>query len=430
MTFGDEDLTPKHRRLGPRALAAVGALLCVVVGGIIVSVYPGSGPKGKALVAREDPEGLSEPRFLERPPGSGADRFAAEVEAKQREQDLRREQLREMLAARTPTSPAGASPFFMSGGASRDGRAAGSSVVETRDDPAAVPAGLAEVADGEPPPGAYRPYPARPYRPVPVAPLESRTAPSLARALEAPILFGSLRDQPGEAGLFSGTRAARFPLTLPQPPDLRAFLPQPQSEAVGEAPAPDPEPVRTVDFGRVVWAPAILLTAVSSESPGPVEAWIEADAKDGQGRVVLPQGSRVFGGYDTGLTLGQKRLVVRWTSIELPNGTTVTLEGASSAGRDGSGGLRGRVDARTWGVFGRALLLSAIGAAVQLGQPQESATFGAAASNRQIAAASVANELARAASEVVRQATDIKPVIRVPAGTQFHVFVPADFELR
>jgi type IV secretion system protein VirB10 len=187
---------------------------------------------------------------------------------------------------------------------------------------------------------------------------------------------------------------------------------------------------REVDFGRVVWAPAILLTALSSESPGPAEAWIEEDAKDRQGRVVLPQGSRVFGSYATGASVGQKRLVVRWTSIELPNGERVSLDGAESAGRDGSGGLRGKVDARIWGAFGRALFLSAIGAAAQLGQPQESATLGAAASNRQVAAASVANELSRAAADVVRQATDIKPVIRVPAGTQLFVFVPADLEAR
>jgi len=42
----------------------------------------------------------------------------------------------------------------------------------------------------------------------------------------------------------------------------------------------------------------------------------------------------------------------------------------------------------------------------------------------------VANELSRAAADVVRQATDIKPVIRVPAGTQLFVFVPADLEAR
>ena len=105
MSSGDEELTPKPRRLGPRALAAVGALLCLVVGGIIISVFPGSGPKAKAAIARENPERPNEPRFLERPPGSGADRLSAEIEARQREQEVRREQLHEMLAAQTPGSP-------------------------------------------------------------------------------------------------------------------------------------------------------------------------------------------------------------------------------------------------------------------------------------------------------------------------------------
>lgn len=420
MSSGEEEvLTPRARRLGPRGLAAIGLVLCLVVGGIIVSIFRGSDRKRPgAPVARENPERPNQPRFLERQPGAAADRFTAEIEARQREQERRRSELRELLAARSSTPPA-ASPFFMSG-ADR---------AETPDELAAIPDGDDEAA---PPPGVYRPVPVRSGRTTAaVSSQESRSQSALARALAAPVLFGAASDEP-EEGTLPGPRA-RFPLTPPTPPDFKSVLSQlsqsqPHASAAGTrevAPA-----ARSVDFGRVVWAPAILLTALSSESPGPVEAWIEGDAKDRQGRVVLPQGSRVFGSYDTAVGLGQKRLVVRWTAIELPNGETVALDGAESAARDGVGGLRGKVDARIWGAFGRALFLSAIGAAAQLGQPQESVTLGAAASNRQVAAASVANELSRAASDVIRQATDIKPVIRVPAGLQFYVFVPADFELR
>jgi type IV secretory pathway VirB10-like protein len=427
VSAGEEVLTPKARRPGPRVLAAVGAVLCLVVGGIIVSVFRGNGSKQPAPVARENPQRPNEPRFLDRQPASGAGRFTAEIEAKQREQDQRRAQLREMLAARTPPAP-GASPLLVSGPGGSAAPAGGMSSGEAVNGPVAVPADV----EGAPPPGVYRPVPVRSGRPYLAAasPAESRSQSSLARALEAPILLGAAKDQPEDSGAV-GPRG-RFPLTPPSPPDLKSLLAQLRSGTGGEAPPPESggKTGQAVDFGRVVWAPAILLTALSSESPGPAEAWIEADAKDPQGRVVLPQGSRIFGSYDTGLALGQRRLVVRWTSIELPNGATVALEGARSAGRDGAGGLRGRVDARIWGVFGRALALSAIGAAAQLGQPQESASFAAPASNRQIAAAAVANELARAAAEVVRQATDIKPVIRVPAGMQFFVFVPADLELR
>ena len=425
MSAGEEVATPKARWLGPRVLAAVGVVLCLVVGGIIASIFRGSGVKPTAQFARENPDRPTEPRFLEQKPDA-AERFTAGLEARQREVERRREELRKILAAKpdptsAATSPAApASSPFLRSSAARGG---------SDDALAAVPG----EAEGEPPPGVYRPYPARPGRtPAAVPPVETRRASAYERALEAPILLGAAKDPPADPGA-PGAQwlRGRTPLTPPSPPDFKALLSQLGGKTASEAaPEKNERNGKEVDFGRVVWAPAILLTALSSESPGPAEAWIEEDAKDRQGRVVLPQGSRVFGSYETGSALGAKRLVVRWTSIELPSGEMVSLDGAESAGRDGAGGLRGKVDARIWGAFGRALFLSAIGAAAQLGQPQESATLGAAASNRQIAAASVANELARAAADVVRQATDIKPVIRVPAGMQFFVFVPADLDVR
>jgi hypothetical protein len=351
ISSGEEVLTPKARRPGPRTLAAAGAVLCLVVGGIIVSVFRGNGSKEPAAVARENPERPNTPRFLERQPGGDADHFAAEIEAKQREQEQRRAQLREMLASRTPATPPAASTLFLSGGA-RGAASSGSAPEDMGRETAATPAGGLDEA---PPPGAYRPFPVHSGRPFAstassATSPESRRQSALARALEAPILLGATKDPPGEAG--SPGPRARLPLSPPSPPDFKSLLSQLRSGTGGEPTPPPPGGTKggeTVDFGRVVWAPAILLTALSSESPSPVEAWIEGDAKDPQGRVVLPQGSRVFGSYDSGVALGQKRLVVRWMSIELPNGRTVALEGASSAGRDGAGGLRGHVDARVWG---------------------------------------------------------------------------------
>jgi type IV secretory pathway VirB10-like protein len=425
VSAGEEALTPRPRRLGPRALAAIGTVLCLVVGGIIVSVFRGGSAKVSAPAAKENPERPNEPRFLDSQPGGAAERVTAEIEARQREQERRRELLRDLLAAKTAPAEAGASPFSERGNepaAYPAGRPSG----ETAEEPAA---GLEETA-GAPPSGADRPPAFRSGRSYPAAASADGAGPSsLARALAAPILLGAAKDQPEAAGA-RGTRT-RFPAP-PAPPDFKSVLAELRAGTGGEGtpPAGEGAAPAAVDFGRVVWAPAILLTALSSEAPGPAEAWIEADAKDPLGRVVLPQGSRVFGSYDTALTLGRKRLIVRWTSIELPDGTTLALAGAQSAGRDGAGGLRGRVDARLWGVFGRALALSAIGAAAQLGQPQESASFGASASNRQVAASAVATELSRAAADFIRQATDVKPIIRVPAGLQFFVFVPADLDVR
>src|SRR5262245_60817348 len=100
MSSGEEEvLTPKARWLGPRGLAAIGLVLCLVVGGILISMVRGSDQKrAGAPAARENPERPNEPRFLERQPGAAAERFAAEIEARQREQERRRAELRELLA--------------------------------------------------------------------------------------------------------------------------------------------------------------------------------------------------------------------------------------------------------------------------------------------------------------------------------------------
>src|SRR5215203_5698740 len=218
MSAGDETLTPTARRLGPRALASIGVVLCLVVGGILASVFRGGGPKGPAPVARENAERPNEPRFLERQPGLEADRFTAEIQ----EQERRRSQLREALAARTQPSPAASSPFFMNGSPRGELPAEAGRPEAAL---AAIPAGDAESA---PPPGVYRPYPVRPGRSYPaVPPPEGSGRSVLARALQAPILLGAPKDEPADASA-PGVRA-RLPLTPPSLPDLRALLPQLQA---------------------------------------------------------------------------------------------------------------------------------------------------------------------------------------------------------
>ena len=76
MSSGDEVFHPRPKRLGTRALAAIGAVLCLIVGGIIVSVFRASNAKAPAPVVREDPERPTKPRFLEQRP-EAAESFTA-----------------------------------------------------------------------------------------------------------------------------------------------------------------------------------------------------------------------------------------------------------------------------------------------------------------------------------------------------------------
>ncbi len=173
--------------------------------------------------------------------------------------------------------------------------------------------------------------------------------------------------------------------------------------------------------------PAALVTAVDSDVAGPLVAQVTQDVFDrDQRQVVIPRGSRLLGAYDSQVALGESRLLVAWSRVIFPDGSGLSFPGLPAATRAGEAGLPGSVDNHLARVFGSAVLLSVLGAGVQLSQPQESATFGAAAATRQGAAAAVGQELSSVAIEILRRQLSVPPTIRIAAGTRFYVFLRGD----
>ena len=117
-----------------------------------------------------------------------------------------------------------------------------------------------------------------------------------------------------------------------------------------------------------------------------------------------------------------------WQRLIFPDGRSVELQGMPGADAQGRAGLGDRANHHLASTFGRALMLSAISAGVQLGQPQEGAD-GGAPSTRQILAGAVAQELGRTANEVLRRQLQRAPTLEVRSGYRFNVVVTADLVL-
>jgi type IV secretion system protein VirB10 len=103
----------------------------------------------------------------------------------------------------------------------------------------------------------------------------------------------------------------------------------------------------------------------------------------------------------------------------------MTLPGLALKDAEGQTGARGDVDNHTARVFGRALLLSAIGAGVQLSQPRQASILAAPGAG-QVAAGAVGQELSSVALEILRRGMDQPPTITVPQGRTFNVFLNGD----
>jgi type IV secretion system protein VirB10 len=173
--------------------------------------------------------------------------------------------------------------------------------------------------------------------------------------------------------------------------------------------------------------PAILLTAITSDLPGDCMGQVTRDVFDSrtQRTLLIPKGSKLMCRYDDQVAAGQGRLLIAWTRLLLPDGRGMTLPGLALKDAQGQTGAKGDVDNHTRRVFGRALLLSAIGAGAQLSQPRQGSIL-AAPTTGQVAAGAVGQELSNVALEVLRRGMEQPPTITVQQGQTFNVFLNGD----
>lgn len=181
----------------------------------------------------------------------------------------------------------------------------------------------------------------------------------------------------------------------------------------------------TVRAGTII--PGLLITGVSSDVPGNVLGQTSRDVFDSrtQRTLLVPKGSRLVGTYDS-RSVGSGRLIVLWSRLIFPDGRSLALPKLGATDERGLAGLHDQVNHHYGHIYGTALLLSAIGAGVQLSQPQQSASLYAVPSTRQVAAGAVGQQLSDVALENVRRGLDVPPTITIRPGQPFNVFLTGD----
>ena len=75
--------------------------------------------------------------------------------------------------------------------------------------------------------------------------------------------------------------------------------------------------------------------------------------------LLIPQGARLIGVYDSQIAFGQSRVLLVWTRLIMPNGRSIILERQPAADTGGSAGLQDEVD-HHWGALFKAGLLSTL----------------------------------------------------------------------
>ena len=80
--------------------------------------------------------------------------------------------------------------------------------------------------------------------------------------------------------------------------------------------------------------PAAIIAGIRSDLPGQVTAQVTENVYDSPtGKYLLvPQGSKLVGLYDSQISFGQDRVLLVWTRLLMPNGRSMVLERQPGAG--------------------------------------------------------------------------------------------------
>lgn len=175
--------------------------------------------------------------------------------------------------------------------------------------------------------------------------------------------------------------------------------------------------------------PATLEQAVNSDLPGEVKAMVRSNVYDtATGKYLLiPQGARLVGAYNSRVAYGQRGVQVIWYRIIYPDGTSINLEGMTGYDAMGNSGFRFDVDNHYKRLIGFAVLTSLFAAGVELAQNGTGGTSVLQTPTAgQTAAATVGQQLGELGVEVTRRNLNVQPTIKIPIGYRFNVRVNRD----
>ena len=332
-----------------------------------------------------------------------------------------------------------------------------SSTVRT-DDAAAVTSNEARAAIAELEAKARHPRAAE-FKPAPfpslsptvttqasAAPLATRPPSRLAelqeeeyvKALSAPPMVGAFHhgetlEVPTLASQSGVNGVAQFPT---------AQYAQSGSANVVASLKPPPSPY-LITAGSVI--PAVLISGINSELPGPILAQVRENVFDtATGRwVLIPQGSKLIGAYKTDAAYGQQRVQIGWKRMIFPNASSMDIPEMPGADDAGYAGFSDQVNNHYLKTYGTAALLSVISAGQMVGQM---GTFGGgmgfsgpygygyATPNQmsllsEMGGAAASQQLGQVAQGSLQRGMNIPPTLEIRPGYQFNVMVTNDLVL-
>ncbi|MGJ7505671.1 MULTISPECIES: TrbI/VirB10 family protein [unclassified Variovorax] len=177
--------------------------------------------------------------------------------------------------------------------------------------------------------------------------------------------------------------------------------------------------------------PAALVMGINSDLPGQVIATVtEAVYDTATGRhLLIPQGSRLIGRYDSQVAFGQRRVLLVWMRLILPDTSSVALDRLPGIDPAGYAGLEDGVDWHWDRILAGAALSTLLGVGAELAAPQNQTDQDG---NRLVISVreGAQDTVNQVGQEITKRNASIQPTLTIRPGFPMRVMVSKDLVLR
>jgi type IV secretion system protein VirB10 len=176
----------------------------------------------------------------------------------------------------------------------------------------------------------------------------------------------------------------------------------------------------------------VMVGGINSDLPGTIIGQVTENVYDTAtgAYLLVPQGTRMIGAYDSHVVYGQNRIMVVWNRIIFPDGTSLNLEGMLGSDQRGYAGLKQKVDHHYSRLLGAAIFASVFVAAGKEATKDDTATTtnsdGETRSTESVFAETVMENVTNIATEMIEKNMNIAPTLRILPGYRFSILTTKD----
>jgi type IV secretion system protein TrbI len=170
--------------------------------------------------------------------------------------------------------------------------------------------------------------------------------------------------------------------------------------------------------------PAALITGIRSDLPGQITAQVTQHVYDSPtgSLLLIPQGTRIIGQYDAGVTFGQRRILLVWNRLIFPNGRSIVLERQPGVDTQGYAGLEDQVDYHWWDLAKAAGLSTLLAIGTNMAMSDEDRLI-------QAIRRGAGDTINDAGQQIIQRQLQVAPTLTIRPGFPMRVVVTRDLVL-